>query len=171
MKRMSKDFYYLNIAEAVSQRSTCITKHYGAVIVNNDRIISTGYNGAPKNCNNCCDSGECIRLKKKMKRGTNYADGCVSVHGEQNAIISAPMNLMSHATLYLYGYDMLRDALVEHPDCCAICKRMIINAGIDTVIIADPDVGIPSIDQDCPYRAKIIKVTDWTDGNAIVDAY
>lgn len=171
MTRMSKDFYYLSIAEAVSKRSTCITKQYGAIIVSDDRIVSTGYNGAPRGCDNCCDSGECIRLQRKEKRGTNYADGCVSVHGEQNAILSAPFSLMHHATLYLYGYDMLRRAIVKNPDCCAICKRLIINSGIETVIIADPDVGIPSADLSCPYRAKIIKVEDWKNANAIVAAY
>lgn len=171
MKRMSKDFYYLSIAEAVSKRSTCITKQYGAIIVSNDRIVSAGYNGAPRDCVNCCDSGECIRIKRGDRRGTNYADGCVSVHGEQNAIISAPQSLMNHATLYLYGYDMLRGGIVKNPDCCAICKRMIINSGIETVVIADPDRGIPALDDQCPYRAKIVKVSDWTTGDAIVSAY
>ena len=171
MLRMSKDFYYLSIAESVSKRSTCITKQYGSVIVSNDRIVSTGYNGAPRGCKNCCDDMECIRMNKKEKRGVNYADGCVSVHSEQNAIISAPQSLMEHATLYLYGYDVLRKAIVNNPDCCALCKRMIINSGISTVIIADPDVGIPSRDLNCPYRAKIIKVADWTEGDAIIAAY
>ena len=159
--RLSWDFYYLGIAESTSKRSTCLNKHYGAVIVKDNRIISTGYNGAPRNCVNCCDTEVCLRLANGIKRGTNYADACLSVHAEQNAIISASRGDMLHSTLYLYGYDVNNDHIVNHPDSCSLCKRMIINAGIDTVVIADEEIGIPSDDTDIPYKAHIINVEDW----------
>lgn len=167
--RISRDFYYLGIAEATSQRSSCLNKHYGAVIVKDDRIISTGYNGAPRGCVNCCDTNRCLRLEKGVKRGTDYADACLSVHAEQNAIISASRIDMNCSSLYLYGYDVVRNDIVKHPDCCSICKRMIINAGIETVIIADEDVGIPYGDGDIEYKAHIIKVEDWVNDPALLN--
>ena len=141
-ERISKDEYYLNIAIAVSKRSTCLKRHYGCVIVKNDEIIATGYNGSPRGEENCCDKCICDRID--MPHNTGDYSQCKSVHAEQNALISASRNEMIGATLYLAG---------EEDDCpwegvsnwievkdatpCPICKRMIKNAGIKNIIVRD----------------------------------
>ena len=100
MERRDKNNYYLDIAEAVSQRGTCLRKHYGAVIVKNDEIISTGYVGAPRGRKNCSDLNYCIRQKLSIPRGERY-ELCRSVHAEANAIISASRESMLGSTIYL----------------------------------------------------------------------
>lgn len=157
-KRLPEHFYYLGVAESVSKRSTCLNKHYGAVIVSNHEIIATGYNGAPRGQVNCCDRGICYRIEHNIPRGTRY-ETCRSVHAEQNAIISAARADMLHSTMYIYGYDCVTDKVVKDVNSCTMCKRMIINAGIDMVVFADPDIGIGC--DGVPYHAKIIKVEDW----------
>jgi dCMP deaminase len=127
MRKNKKD-YYLSIAKAVSQRSTCLRRKYGAVIVNNDEIISTGYNGSPRGEVNCCDTGVCKR--QNIEHGTNY-ELCRSVHAEMNAIISASRKDMLGSTLYLYGEEN-GQLLIAVP--CNICERLIKNAGIKEVI-------------------------------------
>ena len=134
MKRISKHNYYLDIAQTVSERSTCLRKRYGAIIVKNDVIISTGYNGAPRGRKNCTDIGRCIREEMKIPSGERY-ELCRSVHAEQNAIIHASRERMIGATLYLVGKDAVTGAYVENASACALCKRMIINAGISRVVI------------------------------------
>lgn len=139
--RVDKHNYYLDIAEVVSERSTCLSKHYGCVLVKNDEIISTGYNGAPRGRKNCCDLGYCIRDKHGVSRGGNY-NLCRSSHSEHNAIISASREKMIGSTLYLCGIDMKsKDAnhqnYVVDANPCTICKRLIINSGISKVIIRD----------------------------------
>lgn len=136
--RPSKYQYYLNIAKAVSGRSTCLRKHYGSVIVNNDSIISTGYNGAPRNTKNCSDLCECRREKLNIPRGEHY-EMCRSVHSEMNAIINASREEMNGATLFLYGYDVRNRCIVEDLDSCQLCKKIIINAGIKNVVFARPN--------------------------------
>lgn len=136
--RISKTEYYLNIAKAVSLRSTCLRRKYGAVIVNNDMIVSTGYNGAPRETENCCDTGECLRQKLNVPSGERY-ELCRSVHAEQNAIISANRNDMHGATLYLAGVESETGKLIDAPDCCMMCKRVIINSGITKVIFLNGD--------------------------------
>lgn len=136
--RISKEKYYLNIAKAVSLRSTCLRRKYGAVIVKNDVIVSTGYNGAPRSTENCCDTGECLRKKLNVPSGERY-ELCRSVHAEQNAIISANRSDMRGATLYLAGIDSDTGELIDAPDCCMMCKRVIINSGITTVIFLNGD--------------------------------
>lgn len=131
-ERPDKNNYYLNIAKAVSLRSTCLRRQYGAVIVNNDEIIATGYNGAPRGKSNCCDSKTCNRTSHEHNDG-NYGD-CQSVHAEMNAMISAARRDMIGATLYLYGEENGR---VIDASPCPICERMIINAGIKKVISSD----------------------------------
>ena len=133
-KRISKEQYYLNIAEDVSRRGTCLRNNYGAVIVNNDEIISTGYTGAPRGRKNCCDLGECRRKVNNTPSGAGY-DLCRSVHAEQNAIISASRRDMTGATLYLCGINSRNREYKENAQPCSICKRMIINAGIRKVVI------------------------------------
>lgn len=129
-QRLSKDEYYINIAKAVSKRSTCLKRQYGAVIINNDEIVSTGYNGSPRGEINCCDTGVCNRLSKPNNSG-DYAD-CHSVHAEQNAIISASRKEMIGATLYLYGEE--NGKAIEDCVPCPICSRMIKNSGIARVV-------------------------------------
>ena len=134
--RVDKNNYYLDIADAVAERSTCLRKHYGAVIVNNDEIVSTGYNGSPRGVANCNDRGQCERIRLGVPRGTNYTI-CCSTHSEQNAIISASRKEMLGGTLYLSGKEHDSGEYVKDANCCSICKRMIINAGISRVIIRD----------------------------------
>jgi len=133
-KRINKTNYYLDIAEAVLERGTCLRRNFGAVIVNNDRIISTGYTGAPCGRANCVDLGTCTRKKLNIPRGQRY-ELCRSVHAEANAIISASRTEMVGATLYLVGHDAKTGALFGEAEPCSMCKRMIINAGITLVII------------------------------------
>ena len=135
-QRLDKHNYYLNIADSVSMRGTCLRRNYGAVIVNNDEIVSTGYNGAPRGRKNCSDLGYCIRQNLNIPRGERY-EMCRSIHGEQNAIISAPRSKMIGGTLYLCGRDKETGEYIKDANCCSMCKRMIINAGISKVIIRD----------------------------------
>ena len=137
--RRDKHNYYLDIAQTVSERATCLRKHYGAVIVKNDEIISTGYNGAPRGRANCIDLNYCTRQKLNIPRGEKY-EICRSVHAEANAIISASRNQMLDGTLYMVGIDPASGELVSDVCSCSMCKRMIINAGIRTVVIRNtPD--------------------------------
>jgi len=171
--RLTKDFHYLEIAKTVSWRSTCLSKQFGAVIVKDDRIISTGYNGSPSKCVNCCDIGICRRLTdSEYKRGTNY-NLCYSIHAEQNAMLAVSRDQMLGATMYLYGYDMVTKDVVKNANACAICKRLLLNSGIDILIVADPDTGIVSeASEDFPYRAKIIRINDWRENpEVLLSAY
>ena len=136
MERQGKINYYLDIAETVSERGTCLRRRFGAIIVKNDEIISTGYVGAPRGRENCCDLGFCMREKHNIPRGERY-ELCRSVHAEANAIISAPRSQMIDATLYLVGVDVKTGQYVENGSCCSMCKRLVINAGITQVVIRD----------------------------------
>ncbi len=133
-KRTDKQNYYLDIADAVLERSTCLRRKYGAIIVRNDEIISTGYNGAPRGRKNCSDLGGCMREKLGIPSGQRY-ELCRSVHAEANAIISAPRRDMIGATLYLVGREAVTNALMPNAMSCSMCKRTIINAGIEKVVI------------------------------------
>ena len=128
--RISKVEYYLNIARAVAKRSTCLRRQYGAVIVKNDEIISTGYNGSHRGADNCCDVGVCWREAHGSPHGQQY-EKCVAVHAEQNAIISAARSDMIGSTLYLAGFEGEKEILGEP---CLICYKMIANAGIARVV-------------------------------------
>ena len=134
MTRTDKINYYLDIAETVAERGTCLRRNFGAIIVCNDEIVSTGYNGAPRGRANCMDLGVCIREKLGIPRGERY-EICRSVHAEANAIISASRKEMLGATLYLAGKDAKTGEYVENSSSCSMCKRQIINAGITQVII------------------------------------
>ena len=133
MSRISKKDYYLGIAEAVSKRSTCLRRQYGAVIVKDDEIISTGYNGSPRNADNCCDMGYCWREENNIEHGKEY-ESCLSVHAEQNAIISASRSNTIDTTLYLVGFENGIRMSSDEVQPCKICNRMIVNAGIIKVI-------------------------------------
>ncbi len=131
MERISKDQYYLNIAEAVAGRSTCLRRRYGAVIVNNDEIIATGYNGAPRGEPNCVDCGFCQREELNIPKGERY-ELCVSCHAEMNAIISAARSDMIGSTIYIVGLE--KDGRYANPAPCIICRRLVVNAGIKKCI-------------------------------------
>ncbi len=148
MERRDKINYYLDLAEIVSQRGTCLRRNYGAVIVKNDEVISTGYVGAPRGRKNCTDMGICIREKMCIPRGERY-ELCRSVHAEANAIISAPRDKMLGSALYLVGIDGNTKQYVANSNSCSMCKRMIINAGIATVYIRDSkqDYRVVSVDE------------------------
>ncbi len=147
--RRDKVNYYLDLAETVSQRCTCLRRHYGAVIVKDDEVISTGYVGAPRGRQNCSDLGYCLRQKMGVPRGERY-ELCRSVHAEANAIISASRRDMIGATLYLVGKEVDTGNYIENAVCCSMCKRLVINAGIEKVVVRD--------DKD---RYRVISVADW----------
>lgn len=131
MNRIEKNTYYLNIAREVAGRSTCLRRRYGAVIVNNDEIVSTGYNGAPRGETNCIDTGYCQREVLNIPKGERY-ELCVSCHAEMNAIISAARRDMLGGTIYIVGLE--KDGSFANPAPCVICRRLIVNAGISRCI-------------------------------------
>lgn len=147
MSRRDKINYYLDIAQSVLERGTCLRRNYGAIIVKNDEIVSTGYVGAPRGRKNCSDLGYCTREKLNIPRGERY-ELCRSVHAESNAIISAPRAAMLGATLYLCGMDYNTGELVANAAPCSMCKRMIINAGITTVIVRNTNDEYSTFDVD-----------------------
>ena len=134
MERVDKVNYYLDIAESVAERGTCLRNNYGSIIVKNDEIISTGYTGAPRGRKNCIDLGYCTRQKYEMPSGKGY-ERCRSVHSEQNAIISAARKDTIGATLYLVGINQRNGEYVKDNEPCSFCKRMIINAAIEKVVM------------------------------------
>lgn len=131
MSRPDKDSYFLGIAEAVAKRSTCIRRQYGAVIVQNGVIVSTGYNGSPRNAVNCCDAGTCWREEHGIPHGEQY-EKCQAVHAEMNAIINANRADMVGATLYLVGLE--NGKRIEKPQPCLLCEKLIRNAQIRWVV-------------------------------------
>ena len=145
MERRDKINYYLDIAEAVTGRGTCLRRNFGAVIVKNDTIISTGYVGAPRGRANCNELHYCTREKLQVPRGERY-ELCRSVHAEQNAFINASRSEMLGATLYLVGLEYKDGSYVQNANPCAMCKRMIINAGIETVVVRDTATEYRTID-------------------------
>ena len=149
MERISKENYYLDIAETVLERATCLRRVYGAIIVKNDEIISTGYNGAPRGRKNCVDMGFCTREAMQVPRGQRY-ELCRSVHAEANAIISASRRDMVGSTLYLVGKDARTGQLLGDATSCAMCRRQVINAGIRQVIIRKTKT-----------EFEIVDVNDW----------
>lgn len=149
MERIDKINYYLDIAESVLERSTCLRRKYGAVIVNNDEIVSTGYNGSPRGCTNCNEKGSCIREELNIPRGTKY-ELCSSVHAEQNALLSASRRETLAADIYLVGKSVVNDSFIMNTEPCSLCKKLIINSGIENVHI-----------RNSKKNNKIIKVENW----------
>lgn len=147
--RKDKINYYLDIAASVSERSTCLRRHYGCVIVKNDEIISTGYNGAPRGRKNCDDLGFCYREQMDIPRVDRY-ELCRSVHAEQNAIISASRNELIDADLYMVGINAKTGEIEPKSTSCMMCKRVVINSGIKRVIVREPD-----------NKYTIYNVEDW----------
>jgi len=151
MKRIDKENYYLDIAETVLERSTCLRRCYGAIIVKHDEIVSTGYNGAPRGRKNCIDLGYCTREALKIPSGERY-ELCRSVHAEANAIISAARRDTLGATLYLAGRDAKTGALLHDATSCSMCRRTVINAGIARVVIRNTEL-----------EYTVIQVEDWVE--------
>lgn len=135
--RPGKTDYYLNIALDVASRGTCLRRNYGAVIVKDDSIVSTGYSGAPRGLPNCCDLGVCERENQNIPSGERY-ELCRSVHAEMNAIINAGRDKTLGATLYLAGYDVKTGGLLD-AEPCFLCKRIIVNAGLYKVVCRSAD--------------------------------
>ena len=153
MARISKHNYYLDIAQTVAERGTCMRRLFGAIIVKDDVIVSTGYNGAPRGRQNCNDIKSCIRDKLNIPRGERY-EMCRSVHAEANAIIAASRERMLGATLYMVCVNPKNGELYDGTNSCMMCKRQIINAGISTVIVRDTKED---------YR--VIDVREWIDND------
>ena len=151
MGRIDKENYYLDIAQTVAGRSTCLRRCYGAILVKSDEIISTGYNGAPRGRRNCVDLNYCTREALNIPSGERY-ELCRSVHAEANAIISGSRRDMLGSTLYLAGQEVPTGEYIQNATCCSMCKRMVINAGIETVVVRD--------DKD---HYRIIPVSSWVE--------
>lgn len=153
MDRISKENYYLDIAQTVAERSTCLRKKYGAIIVKNDSIVSTGYNGAPRGRKNCSDLGRCMRDELNIPRGERY-EMCRSIHSEMNAIISASREQMLGADLYMACIDGKSGELVGGTCSCMMCKRVIINAGIKRVFV-----------RETPSEFTVYNAEDWIEND------
>ncbi len=147
--RISKENYYLDIAQTVSERSTCLRRRFGAIIVKNDSIIATGYNGAPRGRKNCDDLGYCFREKLGIPRGERY-EMCRSVHAEANAIIAAPREQMLGSTLYMVCTSPVDGAVMSGTTSCMMCKKLAINAGIERLVVRDD-----------AENFRVINVSDW----------
>ena len=157
MKRRDKENYYLDIAQTVVERGTCLRRNFGAIIVKNDQIISTGYSGAPRGRRNCCDLGYCLCEKMNIPRGERY-ELCRSVHAEANAIINAARSDMIDATMYLVGMDARTGELVPDSNSCSMCKRLIINAGLKRLVI-----------RNTPDDFTAIYVQDWIEHDSSLE--
>ena len=153
MERKGKVNYYLDIAEAILARGTCLRRNYGAIIVNKDEIISSGYTGSPRGRKNCTDLNYCMRDKLNIPRGERY-ELCRSVHAEANAIIAAARERMLGATLYMVCVSPEDGSIVSGTSSCMMCKRQVINAGITTVVI-----------RDTPTDFRIVSVEDWVEND------
>ena len=150
MARIDKINYYLDIAGTVLERSTCMRRQYGAIIVQNDEIVSSGYNGAPRGRRNCADLGYCAREALNIPSGQRY-ELCRSVHAEANAIVSAARREIIGATLYMVCRDPATGELIPGSTSCSMCRRLIINAGIARVVI-----------RDTPTEFRVVDVeTEW----------
>ena len=164
MERISKENYYLDIAETVLERATCLRRIYGAIIVKNDEIISTGYNGAPRGRANCVDMGYCSREAMNVPRGERY-ELCRSVHAEANAIISASRRDMVGGTIYLVGRNAATGELLADATSCLMCRRMVINAGLERVVIRRTETEFEVV----PVEAWIAEDDLMTTENVVMD--
>ena len=141
--RPSKIEFYLKNAETIASRGTCLRRRFGAIVVKDDIIVSTGYAGSPRGRLNCCDIGKCFRMENNVPAGQRY-ELCRSVHAEMNAVINADPLRRIGATLYLVGIE--NDGSYTEADCCSMCKRVIINSGISKVVFRTADGGSRTVD-------------------------
>ena len=151
MSRIDKENYYLDIAQTVAERSTCLRRCYGAIIVKNDEIISTGYNGAPRGRKNCADMAYCTREALNIPSGQRY-ELCRSVHAEANCIISAARKDALDSTMYMACVNPKNGELIPDSTSCTMCRRQIINAGIKRIVI-----------RDTPTEYRVVEVQEWID--------
>ena len=151
--RTSKIEYYLDIADAVQSRSTCLRRRYGAIIVSNDEILATGYNGAPRGRKNCTDLMYCTREQMNIPSGQRY-ELCRSVHAEANAIISSARRDMLGGTMYLVGRDAKTNELLCDTTSCSMCRRLVINAGISRIIIRTGE-----------GKHSVVEISQWIDAD------
>ena len=158
MQRIDKENYYLDIAQTVMERSTCLRRWYGAIIVRNDEIVATGYNGAPRGRKNCSELGCCTREDLGIPSGERY-ELCRSVHAEANAIISASRNECIGGTLYLVGRDAATGKLLPDATSCSMCRRTIINAGLERVVIRRTET-----------EYTVVPVQEWIDHDDSIQA-
>lgn len=157
--RIDKINYYLDIAEAVSKRGTCLRKNFGCIIVKNDEIIATGYTGAPRGRKNCIDLGYCTKKEKFPEIRHGGYDACRSVHAEQNAMLSASRKDMIGSTMYLVGKRVDTGVYEPGANSCQMCRKMIINAGIKEVIIR----GINN------KEYLVVNVEDWINNDDLLE--
>ena len=143
VKRPEWNEYFLDISKAVGKRSTCLRRKYGAIIVKDKIIVSTGYNGAPRGEANCIDTGLCERQRLGIKPGQNY-ELCVAVHAEQNAIINGDPEKMKGAMAYIVGYNA--DGTLASGKPCLLCRRMLRNAMLDKVIYLESDGSVVEVE-------------------------
>lgn len=149
--RPTKQEYYLNITKEIASRSNCLSAKIGAVIVKEDQIISTGYNGAPRKTKDCIEYGSCLRRDLKVPSGQRY-ELCRTVHAEQNSIINAARSGVSvlGGTMYMCGTRIFGVEKPEPIDAvpCFICKKMIINSGLSSVVclMKNGTVNVYSVD-------------------------
>ncbi|MBF0557973.1 MAG: cytidine/deoxycytidylate deaminase family protein [Nitrospirae bacterium] len=141
--RPSWDEYFLEIAKVVASRSTCLRRRYGAVIVKDHVIVSTGYNGAPRGSVNCIDKGSCRRKELNVPAGERY-ELCEAVHAEQNAIVNGSPERMKDAIIYIAGFE--EDNAFADGRPCLLCRRMIRNAMIKEVVFLGKDAGIVKVE-------------------------
>lgn len=158
MERINKINYYLDIAESVSKRSTCIQKKWGCLIVKNDEIIATGYNGAPRGRLNCSDLGYCTKRKIAPTERRGGYDACRSVHAEQNAMLSASRKDMLGSALFLVGTFTESGEYVENATSCQMCRKLIINSGIDSVYVRQSKTDYIKFD-----------VSDWVENDELLE--
>jgi len=153
-KRPTWDEYFLQIAQVVAKRSTCLRRVYGSVIVKDKIIISTGFNGSARGEVNCVDLGECVREKLKVPKGERY-ELCVAVHAEQNAIINGDPVKMKNATIYTVGFNF--DGTIASGEPCLMCARMIKNAMIEKVVYLDKNGQIKYIVKYCAEKSHMLE--------------
>ena len=158
MERVDKINYYLDIAETISERGTCTRKNWGAIIVKNDEIISTGYSGAPRGRKNCIDLGYCTKKKIFPDLRHGGYDACRSVHAEQNAMLSSSRKDMIDSNMYLVGirYDTKEYEKGAYP--CQMCRKLIINSGIKNVYVRRDKTNY-----------EVISVEDWINNDDLLD--
>ena len=132
--RLTKDEYYLGIAEAVSKRSTCLRRNYGAVLVKNDVIVSTGYNGSARGAVNCCDAGYCAREAANAPHNSGYTSDCPAIHAEANCLLNVDRQVAIGSTLYLWGWDCKKQDEILDAEPCVMCQRLIQTCGVSKII-------------------------------------
>jgi len=142
VRRPNWDEYFLEIAQVVSKRSTCLRRRYGAVVVRDNIIVSTGFNGSPRGEDNCIDTGKCIRKELNIPPGERY-ELCVAVHAEQNAIVNGDPVKMKGGTIYVAGF--ADDGSLACGEPCLLCRRMIKNAMIKRIVYLDLDGKIKEV--------------------------